>query len=107
LCDEHKAEFANGATSDEIVEWIDPASGEVLGVDTMIYALMSHCSKQLEYLSDRTSLVDAVFRVFVATGNRPLTPIDLAAKTGRSADTILKTLSGKTIYRGLRPVTDG
>src|SRR5687767_12129642 len=101
LCSEHR-EGASAFKSDER-DWIDPATGQVVRVDELRYTLLAHCSLQPDYITERTSLVDAVFRALLAGGNRPMTPIELAEKTGRSADTILRTLSGDVIYRGLRP----
>jgi hypothetical protein len=55
-------------------------------------------------LSDDVSLIDVVLRTFLANGNQPLTPQELADITGRQARRILRTLSGQRIYKGLRPV---
>ncbi len=49
------------------------------------------------------SLVDAVFRVFLTNNNYPLTPIELAARINRPAMTILRTLTGAQVYKGIRP----
>ena len=54
-----------------------------------------------------TTLVDAVFRYFLANGNVPMTPVELAAHLGRPPELILRTLSGERIYRGLRPYAEG
>ena len=50
--------------------------------------------------------MDAVFRVFIANGNQPLSPEELTDRIGRpgQANTILRTLSGARVYKGLRPV---
>jgi hypothetical protein len=50
-------------------------------------------------------LVDAIFRVFLANGNTPLNPAQIAERIGRphQAQTILRTLSGGRVYKGLRP----
>ena len=48
-------------------------------------------------------MVEAVFRMFLANGNQPMTPEDLSDKLNRPAITIFRTLSGARIYRGLRP----
>lgn len=101
LCAEHREGAASLKGGER--DWIDPESGQVLRVDDLQYTLLRHCSLQPDYLTERTSLVDAVFRALLAGGNRPMTPLELAEKTGRSADTILRTLSGDVIYRGLRP----
>jgi hypothetical protein len=48
-------------------------------------------------------MVEAVFRVFLANGNVPLSAEELSKKLERPADTILRTISGPRVYRGLRP----
>jgi hypothetical protein len=107
LCETHRQEFAAPSDADDPgLDWIDPVSGQVTRVGRLNYALLTHCSQQSDYIAERTSLVDAVFRTLLAAGNRPMTPVEMAERTGRSADTVLRTLSGKTIYKGLRPVLD-
>jgi hypothetical protein len=59
--------------------------------------------KQDTFITQQTTLVDSVFRIFLANGNTPLTPEDLAELMGRDATIILRTLSGIRVYKGLRP----
>lgn len=102
LCEEHQAAFANLEESEKI-DWIDPISAEVKLVDGLQHTLMSHCALEPEFANARTAMVEAIFRAFIANGNIPMTAEDLAQKLGRSADTILKTIAGPRVYRGLRP----
>lgn len=103
LCPDHQAAF-EGMGNDVYVDWVDPQSGEVRSVDGLQHALMSHCARQPGFITANTALVDAVFRIFLANGNTPLTSEELAEKIGKPAQTILRTLSGMTVYKGLRPV---
>ncbi len=103
LCEQHREELLAAEDISLLRDWIDPETGLVLRVNGLHYALLTHCSIQSDYITDRMSLVDAVFRAFLARGNHPMTPIELAERTGRAAATILKTLSGEETYRGLRP----
>jgi hypothetical protein len=105
LCEEHRKVFAGEDWGDEAVDWIEPETGLVSQVDRLTYTLLSHCSQQPDYITERTSLVDAVFRTLLAAGNRPMTPVELAERIGRPADVILRTLSGRKVYKGLRPVS--
>jgi hypothetical protein len=57
-----------------------------------------------EFVGERTAVVEAVFRTFLANGNIPMSADDLGKKLGRSADTILRTIAGPRVYRGLRPI---
>ena len=108
LCEEHKSEFASDDERGEMADWMNPETGEVQSLDPIRYALSTHCSQQDRYLTLRTSLVDAIFRVFLSNGNQPLTPRELAQHVRREgkADVILRTLSGRRVYRGLRPVAE-
>ncbi len=103
LCAEHKEQFATNPPEEAQIDWIDPQTGQVLRVDPLRYTLLTHCCHQPDFISGRTSLVDSVFRALLAAGNRPMTPVELAERTGRPAETILRTLSGEEVYRGLRP----
>jgi hypothetical protein len=102
LCPEHR-EIFEGQDLTEEIDWIDPKTAEVTRVDGLQHTLRIHCSREADYITDRTALVDGVFRVFLANGNHPLTPNELASRIGRSAETILRTLSGPTVYKGIRP----
>jgi hypothetical protein len=105
LCPEHQAAFAEQAAGD-VVDVIDPETAEVRKEDGIQHTLRTHCSRRPDFITPHTSLVDAVFRVFIANGNQPLSPEELSDRIGRpgQANTILRTLSGARIYKGLRPV---
>ena len=89
----------------EGIDWIDPNSAEVHKIDALQRAL-KEASEQDDFITPRTSLVDAVFRVFLANQNTPLTPIELGERIGRPPMTILRTLTGSNVYKGLRPVIE-
>jgi hypothetical protein len=55
------------------------------------------------FTDSHTALVEAVFRIFLVNGNIPMSADDLGKKLERPADTILRTISGPRVYRGLRP----
>jgi hypothetical protein len=106
LCPEHQAAFAD-LTDDHLVDFVDPATAEVQRVDGLQHVLITHCAKREDFISPRTTLVDAIFRIFLANGNVPMTPLELGPVSGRSPDLILRVLTAETIYRGLRPVMEG
>jgi hypothetical protein len=105
LCEEHQRMFEN-LENDEIIDWVDPKTAEVKQVDGLQHVLISHCAKQEDFLTRNMALVDAVFRVFLSNGNKPLTPQELGELLNRPADTILRTFSGLRVYKGIRPVSD-
>ena len=102
LCADHQEVFAN-MEEGQLIDWIDPVTAEVKPVDGIENALMSHCALEPEFVNARTSLVEAVFRVFLINGNVPMSAEDLSVRLNRPADTILRTLAGPRVYRGLRP----
>lgn len=105
LCDEHKTLYES-TENDEIIDWVDPKTGEVTQVDALFHTLISHCAKQENFLNSRMALVDSVFRILLANGNRPMTPEELGDRMNRPALTILRTLSGIRVYKGIRPVLE-
>lgn len=102
LCQEHRAVFGECLDTEKI-DWIDEKTGEVTQVNGLQHVLQIHCSKQPDYLNEHLSLVDAVFRVFLANGNRPLTCKELGSIIARPAEKILRTLAGRQVYKGIRP----
>ena len=105
LCAEHQEIFAD-ARADEQVDWVDPDTAEVQQVDALQHLLITHCAKEDAFITQQTTLVDSVFRLFLANGNMPLTPVELAEQLGRQPMVILKTISGTRVYKGLRPCLD-
>jgi hypothetical protein len=104
LCAEHRAQYAESGLDAEMIDWIDPQTAEVKRTDGLVLQMRMHCARQPEYITEHTSIVDAAFRVFLTNDNEPLTPKQLAAEIDRDPDTILKTLGGRQVYQGLRPV---
>lgn len=90
------------STTDRLVDFIDPDTGEVTQLDELGLAIQIAAQDE-NFINPHTSLVDSVFRVFLSNGNKPLSPAELEPLTGRSAGLILKTLSGGRIYKGIRP----
>ncbi len=102
LCPEHQASFSN-QSENAMIDWIDPETAEIRQVDGLQSTLMDHCAKQENFVTENTAMVDAIFRIFLANGNTPLNAEELSDKIGKPAETILRTLSGLTVYRGIRP----
>ena len=106
LCQEHQAVFVEYFDIGKI-DWVDEKTGEVTQVDGLQHVLQVHCSKQPDYINENLSLVDTIFRVFLANGNAPLTCKELSSIIGRPAEKILHTLAGRQVYKGIRPAPKG
>jgi hypothetical protein len=106
LCPEHQRAFAD-LPDDHLVDFVDPGTAEVQRVDGLQHVLITHCAKMEGFIAPHTTLVDAIFRIFLANGNIPMSPLELAQIAGRAPDLILRVLTGVQIYRGLRPIMEG
>jgi len=103
LCAEHRQAYANFQEED-YVDWVDVETAEVQRVDGLQHVLITHCAKEPGFITEHTTMVDAIFRWFLANGNDPLTPNELGEKLNRRASLILAVLTGAQVYRGLRPI---
>ena len=102
LCAEHQEVYAN-TEEGETIDWVDPVTAEVKPVEGVQNALMTHCVKQPEFLTSQTALVEAVFRLFLTNGNVPMSSGELGTRLKRPPETILRTLAGARVYKGIRP----
>lgn len=88
----------------DMFDWINPSTGQVSQVNRFFYHYLSYCGCHDEYLTERLSLVESLFRALMGAGNQPMTAPELAEATGRPAVKILQTLSGRRTYKGIRAV---
>lgn len=105
LCPEHQALFAE-MKDDALIDFVDPETAEVRPMDILQQTILSHCARQPDFVTSQTQLVEGVFRAFLANGNSPLTPTELSELLGRPANTILVTISGPRVYKGIRPARE-
>lgn len=103
LCPEHQVVFAE-VEEGEMIDWVDPKTAEVKPVDGIQHTLMTHCARRPEFVTEQTALVEAVFRLFLTNENVPMTAEELGSLLNRPPNTILRTLSGPRVYKGLRPL---
>lgn len=89
----------------EKIDFIDPVTAEVRRVDGLQQAIMNAAS-DANWINDHTMLVDAMFRIFLANGNKPLTPVELGKLLKKPPTTLLGLLAGRNgqVYNGIRPV---
>lgn len=104
LCPEHQKAFET-LDNDAQVDHVDPVTAEVTRVAGIEHILIAHCARQPDYITPQTSLINAIFRIFLANGNVPLSPNEMAERLHKPPVTILKTLAGPTVYKGIRPAT--
>ena len=90
---------------DQELDWVDPKTGEVRRMGAIQYLLALKFAEGEEQ-EQGVSMVEAIFREFLKNGNTPLSPKALGGILGRPANTILRTLSGARVYRGMRPILE-
>jgi len=88
---------------DEVVDLIDQETGEVHQVDALQHLLISKYANQVDFITQNTSVTEAIFRLFLANGNMVLTPQEISERLNRPPITILRMLSGRQVYKGIRP----
>ena len=103
LCEKHQETFSDKSDSLKI-DAVDLQTAEVHPVDGFLHTLMNHCAKMEDFIPDNLPLIGRIFRIFLANGNEPLTPQQLSEMVNKPARTILVTIGGYQVYKGIRPI---
>ena len=91
--------------SERLMDWVDADTAEVFQIDQLWHVLHQHCGQDPDYIADYLPLTSAIFRLFIINNNTPLTPAEIHQHLHRKDPrVILRTLYGRTIYKGLSPV---
>lgn len=105
LCPECRERFPDHRNT-ENVDWVHPETGEVHRTDALWECLRTRCANDPDFINERLPIAAACFRIFLANNNTPLSPQELhQLLPWKSAQTILRTLGGRRVYLGIRPVT--
>jgi hypothetical protein len=103
LCPECR-ETAGAVLEVELVDMVDPGTAEVTRVDAIWEAIRACCSLQPGYITVDTPLLESIFRVFLANGNKPLSVLELHERLDKKApETILRMLTKGRVYLGIKP----
>jgi len=103
LCEECRAGL--DLNHEQTVDMIDPDTAEVQRVDAMWEAIRACCSLKPGYITIDTPLLESIFRVFLANGNKPLSVRELHERLNKKpAETMLRLLTKGRVYLGIRPV---
>lgn len=107
LCDDCRLLYSSYGDVED-VDWIDDETAEVTRVDALSHTLRTCCSTKPDYITEDMPFVEAVFRVFLANGNTPLSSLELHQMLDRRPpDIILRMLTKARIYNGIKPVSNG
>lgn len=103
LSDDLRASLANQPV--EIVDHVDPESGEVIQIDSLRETIMADCQWRPDYLNTDLPLSQALLRIFLANNNQPLTAVAIAQRLGRhDPEAILRLLTSSGVQSGVVPV---
>ncbi|NDJ53869.1 MAG: hypothetical protein GYB68_12410 [Chloroflexi bacterium] len=102
LAEEYEVDLTVAQDPERLRDWIDPYTGRISRVDGVMYEFLEEIAAHPDFITERTSLIEAVFRALLTAANYPMTAIELADRIGRPAEMILRTLSGRQVYKGIR-----
>ena len=86
-------------------DWVDPETGEVFQLDLLWHLIYAHCSQEPDFIEEHIPISTVIFRAFIANNNTPLTPVEIHAHVQQKTPTlILRTIGGRNVYNGIRPV---
>lgn len=106
LCEECRKRFSSHRET-EMVDWVDPETGEVTEADALLQCLRRECATHPDFLNERIPVAAAAFRVYLVHDNQPMSPRELHQFISwKTPETILRVLGGRTTYLGIRPVAD-
>jgi hypothetical protein len=104
LCDDCR-DLVDLDADAQLMDWVDPETAQVFLIDQLWHIIQVHCSQDAEFVSDQLPLATAIFRLFIANNNTPLTPVEIHQHIRkRDAGLILRTIAGRQVYRGIRAV---
>lgn len=106
LSKEDQEKFSDILGEDELIDWVNPETGEIKQIDGLQHVLITHTAQQEGFFGKHTALIEAIFRLLLKNGNSPLTVNEIGEMLGRDPKPILRTLAGARIYRGIRPVIE-
>jgi hypothetical protein len=103
LSNEDQQAFEKAEDQDRQYDIIDSETGEVISVDALQHLLISKYAQREGFIDDTTSMVEAIFRLFLANGNYPMTAEEIGERLNRPPTLVLQMLSGRRIYQGIKP----
>ena len=90
----------------EMYDYVDEMTGEVQRVDQALHIIRTESVQDPGFVTQRTPVFEAAFRILLLNNNQPMTAVDMAAIMKRKPSEVLSQLSGRTVYNGIRPIFD-
>lgn len=90
----------------EAVDVVDEQTGEVQRVTKAVQFIREERAGDPDFISPKTPVSEAVFRIFLLNNNQPLSAMELAARINRRPEEILRQFGGRVVYNGIRAVSE-
>jgi hypothetical protein len=81
MCDDCRD--SNQEDSGRVVDRVNPVTGEVTKLDVAWDCLIGVCATRPNFIPTNMPITRAIFRAFLAEGNRPLTPVEVHQRIGK------------------------
>ncbi len=101
---EQRERLSQSEDQGQLLDYVDLNTGEVTRVDELGLEIQV-AAQDPNFINPQTPVIDSIFRIFLANSNQPLTPNEIAERLSRPAKTILGAISGRQIYKGIRPAS--
>ena len=87
----------------QMYDFIDEHTGEVARTSQVLQIIRRESAMDRAFITPKTPVFEAAFRLFLINGNAPLTARELAERMGRKPADILAQIGGRVVYNGIRP----
>lgn len=95
--------FFESSNDNQLVDSVNSETGEIIQVDQLQDILINHCAKNDDFISENSPLTIGISNIsFEWKYTVRFEEISKIAKP--PAKTILKTLDGPRVYKGIRPI---
>jgi hypothetical protein len=88
----------------ESIDFINADTGEIEPADAVLQMLRSESARDPMFITAKTPVFEAAFRIFLINNNAPMTARELAARMGRKPQDVLAQIGGRVAYNGIRPI---
>ena len=103
---QEQQERVGAPAQSEMYDYVDDQTGAVQRFDQVMQIIRTENANDPNFVTQRTPVFEAAFRIFLLNGNLPLTSVDLASAMRRKPSEVLSQLSGRSVYNGIRPIFD-
>ncbi len=100
LCEIHKAWIEKNQNIDSI-DLVNPETGEISQADALLNLIYNHCAQQNGFIPKDGTITDTIFRILLQRQNKSISVHEISKIINRPEETILRTIGGKRIYKGI------